>query len=207
MKPTKRQWIFQAWMGGGAQESCRPALECGWVSVPNWEKGACDQAEMITKRYLGWPSAILSLENSLSVWFHRILQPLLAAARRKTLCRVNGVWYPELHPFPQPFPCHPALRPVLPPGPFHMTAGVHAQRHGVEVIQVPFAATVEKALALPGLGIVEVPDLPALAGTYWFRLQAEGRLRSCWNERDSGLVMKMVITTPYKSTTRTVCLQ
>ena len=47
-----------------------------------------------------------------------------------------------------------------------MTAGVHAQRQGVEVIQVPFAATVEKALALPGLGIVEVPDLPALAGTY-----------------------------------------
>ena len=155
----------------------------------------------------GWPSAILSLENSLSVWFHRTLQPLLAAARRKTLqgewC--VGPWAPQL--FSQPFPCHPALRPVLPPGPFHMTAGVHAQRHGVEVIQVPFAATVEKALALPGLGIVEVPDLPALAGTYWFRLQAEGRLRSCWNERDSGLVMKMVITTPYKSMTRTVCLQ
>ena len=32
MKPTKRQWIFQAWIGGGAQESCRPALEGGWIS-------------------------------------------------------------------------------------------------------------------------------------------------------------------------------
>ena len=53
MKPTKRQWIFQAWIGGGAQESCRPALEGGWISVPNWERGACDQAEMITKRPLG----------------------------------------------------------------------------------------------------------------------------------------------------------
>ena len=39
-----------------------------------------------------------------------------------------------------------------------MTAGVHAQRHGVEVIQVPFAATVEKALALPGLG--NTPAVP-----------------------------------------------
>ena len=51
----------------------------------------------------GGPSAILSLENSLSVWFHRTLQPLLlAAARRKTPCRVNGVWPPELRPFPSP---------------------------------------------------------------------------------------------------------
>ena len=37
----------------GAQEHCRPALEGGWVSVPKWEKGACDQSEMITKRSLG----------------------------------------------------------------------------------------------------------------------------------------------------------
>ena len=79
---------------------------------------------------------------------------------------VNGVWPPELRPFPQPFPSHPALRPVLPPGPRRMITDLHAQRYGLEVIQVPFAATVEKALALPGLGIIEVPDLLGLAGTY-----------------------------------------
>ena len=47
-----------------------------------------------------------------------------------------------------------------------MITDLHAQRYGLEVIQVPFAATVEKALALPGLGIIEVPDLLGLAGTY-----------------------------------------
>ena len=72
-------------------------------------------------------------------------------------------WAPPLSPA---LPSHPALPPVLRPGPCRMTAGFHALPCAVEVIPVPFAATVEKALASPGLGVVEVPYLLALAGTY-----------------------------------------
>ena len=36
-----------------ALEHYRPSPKGGWVSVPNWERGACDQAEMTTKRHLG----------------------------------------------------------------------------------------------------------------------------------------------------------
>ena len=118
----------------------------------------------------GWPSAILSLENSLSV-VHRTLQPLLlAAARRKTWCRVNGVWSPELRPFPQPFPSSCALGPVLPQGTSPLTAGLHALLFCYEVVFVPSEAAICKLLTVTSFGIVEVPGPLGLAVTCYFML-------------------------------------
>ena len=128
----------------------------------------------------GWP-AILSLENLLSVWFHRTLQPLLAAGRRKTLCRVNGVWPPELRPFPQPFPSPCALPPVLPQGPCLWIAGLHALLQCLEVVFVSSTTTIYKHLTVSGLGIVEVPGHRAVADTHKFRLHAESRHKSWGN--------------------------
>ena len=156
----------------------------------------------------GWPSAILSLENSLSVWFHRTLQPLLlTAARRKTLCRVNGVWPPELHFFPQPFPSSCALAPVLPQGPCPLTAGLNAILFSEEVVLLSITATIYKVLTVPSLGVVKVSDLWGNAGTWEFMLQAESRPRSCWNGRGNESVMRMVITAwSTRLTTETTCL-
>ena len=114
----------------------------------------------------GWPSAILSLENLLSVWFHRTLQPLfLAAARRRTLCRVNGVWPPELHLLPQPFPSSGTLPLVLPGGLCLLTTGLHALLFCYKVVFVPSKAAICKRLTMTSLSIVEVPGPWGLAVT------------------------------------------
>ena len=60
-----------------------------------------------------------------------------------------------------------------------------------EVVSIPFTATIHKLLAEAGLGVVEVPGHHGIAATCYFRLQAEGRLRSCWKERGNGSVMRM----------------
>ena len=52
------------------------------------------------------------------------------------------------------------------------------------------------------LGVVEVPGRCGIAVTCYFRLQAKGRLRSCWNERGSGSVMRMLIKLHTGTTTR-----
>ena len=107
--PIRRKWVFQANVGHLGALQTRPG---GWLNqwshLRKWSMwlGSDDDKEALSVDLLAsWP-----LETSLSVWFHRTLQPLLlAAARRKTLCMVNGVWSPELHLFPQPFPSSCAL--------------------------------------------------------------------------------------------------
>ena len=49
----------------------------------------------------GWP-----LKDTLSVWFHRTIQPLLLGHSKEERHHVgvNGVWCPELRLLPQPFP-------------------------------------------------------------------------------------------------------
>ena len=169
-------------LGEALRSTADLPLEGGWVSVPKWERGACDQAQMITKRYLGL-TFCHSLPGELAqCGFHRTLQPLLlAAARRKTPCRVNGVWSPELHPFPQPFPSSCALAPVLPQGLCLWIAGLHALLQCWEVVFVSSATAIYKQLTVPGLGIVEVPGHRGLADTHKFRLHAESRHKSWGN--------------------------
>ena len=87
------------------------------------------------------------------------------------------------------------------------TAGLHAVLCRQEVVLIPTAAAVHKGLTLPGLGVVEVPDLLGPAGTRILRLQAEGRLRTCWDGRGSGSVMRAIITArSTRSTTETTSL-
>lgn len=70
-----------------------------------------------------WP-----LKDVLSVWFHRTIQPLLLGHSKEERHHVgvNGVWCPELHLFPQPFPSQTALSFLSPLGPGHVSAGLHA---------------------------------------------------------------------------------
>ena len=74
------------------------------------------------------------------------------------------------------------------------TAGLHAILCCQEAVLLPSAAAIYKDLAVPGLGVVEVPDLPGPAGTRVMRLQAEGRLRTCWDGRGYGSFMRAIIT-------------
>ena len=53
---------------------------------------------------------------------------------------------------------------------------------------------------------MEVPGHHGIAATCYFRLQAEGRLRSCWKETGNGSVIRMVIKLHTRTTTRTPSL-
>ena len=113
----------------------------------------------------GWPSAILSLENSLSMWFHRALQPLLLAeVRRKTVqgewCVV--AWAPSLSPALPLLLC-PAS--VLPQGHYPFTTDLLAAPFCEEVVLVTSAAAIYKDFTAPGFGTVEVPHLLPMTGT------------------------------------------
>ena len=72
-----------------------------------------------------WPSAILSLENSLSV----VSQDTAASSgNSEEEDTVEGEWCvaPWAHPSAQHFPSYSALTPVLPLGLFQCAAGLHA---------------------------------------------------------------------------------
>lgn len=68
----------------------------------------------------------------------------------------------------------------------------------------PFPSLYTKKCLLTeaSLGVVEVPGHCGIAVTRYFRLQAKGRLRSCWNERGSGSVVRMLIKLHTRTTTR-----
>lgn len=91
------------------QKHCRLALEGSWVSVPNWDRGARIQVEMITRGIRGWLSAVPSLENSLSVAFtgHCSLSPGLAGGRPCAGWMVCGPLSSTPFPSPSrpPVPC------------------------------------------------------------------------------------------------------
>ena len=159
----------------GALQTCPGGCQCSQL-----RREACDQSEMITKRPLGLTCHSLPGELA-QCGFHRTLQPLLAAERRKTLCRVNGVWSTEICPFPQSFPSPCALAPALPQGPCPLTAGLHALLQCLEVVFVSSATAIYKYLTVSGLGIVEVPGHRAIADTHKFRLHAESRHKSWGN--------------------------
>ena len=190
MKPTKRQWIFQAWIGGGAQESCRPALEGGWISVPNWERGACDQAEMITKRPLGL-TFCHSLPGELAQCV--VSQDTAASSGSSEEEDTAGWMVCGSLSSPTLFPALPLLlcpASVLPQGHYPFTTDLLAAPFCEEVVLVTSAAAIYKDFTAPGLGTVEVPHLLLMTGTWECWVQADARPRRCWNGRGNGSIMR-----------------
>ena len=90
-----------------------------------------------------WP-----LENSLSVWFHRTLRPLLLASSEEERHRagVTGVWLLSSAPLPSPSP--PTLPcPRLTLGSVAATTGADTLLLTQEVVRLPSASAVSKGLA------------------------------------------------------------
>ena len=78
---------------------CTMADQCS-----TWERGTCDQAEMITKKHQGLTFCHSLLGELTQCGFHRTLPPLLlAAARRKDTVQGEwcvAPWAPPLSPAP-----------------------------------------------------------------------------------------------------------
>ena len=187
--PTRRKWVFQAYVGHlGALQTCPGGWLNQWSHLRKWNmwlssddhKEACGADLLPFSPWRTRSACGFTGHCSLFFW---------AAVMRNTVqgewCVV--AWAPSLSPALPLLLC-PAS--VLPQGHYPFTTDLLAAPFCEEVVLVTSAAAIYKDFTAPGLGTVEVPHLLLMTGTWECWVQADARPRRCWNGRGNGSIMR-----------------